>query len=482
MMHLRTQFQRRFFMLADTLAIGVSFAIGYWARKAFRQFYDIDLLPGVWFFKGLSTLDSYYWILLLIVPIWLFWLNVFGLYKPQRFNTGIGTFFAILQATLAGTGSLIVLLYAFQASTMAPRSLILLIPVLTAAFLMIERAVVATFVQRLQNQPFSQSNLLIVGTGPAAAEVAESFQRHPEWGFRVLGFLSFEEDAPERFHNHPVLGVASRLSNLMHTMVIDHVVVSESHDRFKAVEDLLLTCEEEGVPCSIAANFFNLHLARADLTEMDGQAYLVFTTTSQDFTALFVKRTMDIVFSALALAILLPLVFLPLAIAIRLDSKGQIFFSQIRSGLNGRPFKMWKFRSMVNNAEQLRAELESRNEQAGPVFKIKEDPRITRIGRFIRRTSLDELPQLFNVLLGEMSIVGPRPPIPAEVEKYERWQKRRLSMRPGLTCVWQVSGRNRVDFDNWMRLDLQYIDQWSLWLDIKLILQTVPVLLKMEGQ
>lgn len=481
-MHLRTQFQRRFYMLADTLAIGASFGFGYWARKAFRQFYDFDLLPGIWLFKGLSPLDSYYWILLLIVPIWLFWLNIFGLYQPQRFNTQVGTFLAVLKATLAGTASLIVLLYAFQASTMAPRSLILLIPVLTSSALLLERAIAGTFIQRLQNQPFSQSNLLIVGTGEAAVEVAESFERHPEWGFRVLGFIGFEEDGPERLMGYPVMGSAARLSNLMHTLVIDHVVVSESHGRFKAIEEILLTCEEEGVPCSIAADFFNLRLARADLTEMDGQAYLVFTTTSQDFTALFVKRAMDMVLSGLALLVLLPLVFLPLALAIRCDSRGPVFFSQIRSGLNGRPFKMYKFRSMVNNAEQLRAELDARNEQAGPVFKIKEDPRITRVGRFIRRASLDELPQLFNVFMGDMSIVGPRPPIPAEVEKYERWQKRRLSMRPGLTCLWQVSGRNRVDFDNWMRLDLQYIDQWSLWLDIKLILQTLPVLLRMEGQ
>ena len=170
------------------------------------------------------------------------------------------------------------------------------------------------------------------------------------------------------------------------------------------------------------------------------------------------------------------------ALAIKIeDPKGGIFFGQQRSGLFGREFKMWKFRSMVSNAEEMRVALEEQNEMDGPVFKIKHDPRITRVGRFIRKTSIDELPQLWNVLVGQMSLVGPRPPIPAEVAEYERWQMRRLSMRPGITCIWQVSGRNNVDFETWMKLDLQYIDNWTLFLDIKLLLKTVPVVLLRQG-
>jgi len=183
--------------------------------------------------------------------------------------------------------------------------------------------------------------------------------------------------------------------------------------------------------------------------------------------------------SALALLVLSPLLLL-VTILVRLDG-GPALFSQERSGLYGKAFRMWKFRSMVVDAEEQRAALEAQNEMTGPVFKIARDPRVTKLGAFLRRSSIDELPQLWNVLRGEMSIVGPRPPIVAEVKKYQRWQMRRLSMKPGLTCIWQVSGRNDVDFDTWMRQDLQYIDNWSLFLDVKLMFQTLPVVLLGTG-
>jgi exopolysaccharide biosynthesis polyprenyl glycosylphosphotransferase len=189
----------------------------------------------------------------------------------------------------------------------------------------------------------------------------------------------------------------------------------------------------------------------------------------------------DVVCAGLGLLLLSPLLILT-ALLIKIeDPKGGVFFGQERSGLYGLTFKMWKFRSMVSNAEELREKLEAENEMDGPVFKIKNDPRITRVGRFLRKSSIDELPQLWNVLTGDMSLVGPRPPIPAEVEKYERWQMRRLSMRPGITCIWQVSGRNNIDFDTWMKLDLQYIDNWTLFLDLKLLLKTLPVVLLRRG-
>ena len=189
-----------------------------------------------------------------------------------------------------------------------------------------------------------------------------------------------------------------------------------------------------------------------------------------------IKRIFDILACIFALIILSPL-FLIISTLIKATSKGPIFFSQVRVGLNGRKFKMLKFRSMVTNAEMLKSALEKFNEQSGPVFKIKNDPRITSIGRFIRKYSIDELPQLFNIINGDMSIVGPRPPLPTEVAKYKAWHAKRLTVLPGLTCKWQVSGRNNIQFDEWMRLDCQYIDEWSFWLDIKLILQTNPVVL-----
>jgi exopolysaccharide biosynthesis polyprenyl glycosylphosphotransferase len=207
---------------------------------------------------------------------------------------------------------------------------------------------------------------------------------------------------------------------------------------------------------------------------------LAFTRTPSDALALAGKRVFDVVGSALALALFAPVV-VAATVAIKLGSPGTVFFRQLRVGLNGRPFQMLKFRSMYQDAEERLEALRARNEMSGPVFKMKNDPRVTPIGRFLRRTSLDELPQFWNVLKGEMSLVGPRPPIPAEVRQYKRWQRRRLSVRPGITCLWQISGRNNVDFDRWMELDLEYIDRWSLWTDLTICLKTIPAVLSARG-
>jgi exopolysaccharide biosynthesis polyprenyl glycosylphosphotransferase len=195
---------------------------------------------------------------------------------------------------------------------------------------------------------------------------------------------------------------------------------------------------------------------------------------------MFVRRIMDVVLVSILGLITSPLMLIT-ATLIKVSSPGPVFFRQERCGLNGRPFIMYKFRSMVNDAEQRRFELEALNEMDGPVFKSSRDPRITALGKFIRRFSIDELPQLFNVLRGDMSLVGPRPPLPEEVARYQRWQRRRLSMKPGITCLWQISGRNEVSFDDWMKLDLSYIDNWSLLLDLKILLKTVPVVLLGRG-
>ena len=194
-----------------------------------------------------------------------------------------------------------------------------------------------------------------------------------------------------------------------------------------------------------------------------------------------IKTAFDYVAGAVGFVVALP-VFAVIVLAIKLTSKGPVFFKQERSGLNGRRFQLYKFRTMVDNAEELRETLEAQNEMTGPVFKMANDPRITAVGKILRKISLDEFPQIINVLKGEMSVVGPRPPIPSEVGEYDLWQRRRLSMKPGITCIWQVNGRNKIDFGEWMKMDLEYIDNWSLWLDFKLLLQTVPAVLMATGK
>jgi exopolysaccharide biosynthesis polyprenyl glycosylphosphotransferase len=250
-------------------------------------------------------------------------------------------------------------------------------------------------------------------------------------------------------------------------------------DRFA---DALHACDERGVDVLLTMPSVLPPSGKVEVATVTGfdLPMLGMTRVPTSQGRLLIKRVMDIVGSFVGLVLAAP-VLIATVIAIKVTSPGPVFFTQVRAGRHGRKFTMYKFRSMVVDAEALRAKLEHLNEMNGPVFKIKHDPRITAVGRFIRATSIDELPQLFNVLLGDMSLVGPRPPLPSEVCQYEAWQRRRLSVKPGLTGLWQVSGRNQVDFEQWMALDLQYIDNWSLWLDVVILLRTVPAVVRGSG-
>jgi exopolysaccharide biosynthesis polyprenyl glycosylphosphotransferase len=271
------------------------------------------------------------------------------------------------------------------------------------------------------------------------------------------------------------------LPEIVAKLPVDEVILAVDRGELDQLEDVFLFCEEVGVKTRLILDFFPHVLARVELEELDGTPLLTFTTTPGNEVALVVKRTLDVVLSAL----LGVLALVPLAISallIKLTSSGPVLFRQTRCGLNGRPFTLLKLRTMVADAESRLAEVAHLNEHDGPVFKAANDPRVTLVGRLFRRFSLDELPQLWNVFKGEMSLVGPRPPLPEELARYQRWHRRRLSMKPGVTGLWQVSGRNEIaDFEEWMALDLAYIDNWSLSLDMKILARTVPAVLTGRG-
>jgi exopolysaccharide biosynthesis polyprenyl glycosylphosphotransferase len=261
---------------------------------------------------------------------------------------------------------------------------------------------------------------------------------------------------------------------------VDDVVLADRVGDLLEMQRVIHACEEVGVSIHFAPRFFDARLSRPHVETFGGIPMLTFTTTPYTPLALGVKRAADLLFGS-ALMIIFALPMLCIAIVIKASSSGRAIFSQMRCGLYGREFTLYKFRSMVANAEQQRADLEPVNEMDGPVFKMRSDPRVTPFGRFLRRYSLDELPQLWNVLKGDMSLIGPRPPLPDEVRRYERWQRRRLSMRPGLSCIWQVTDRNLATFEKWMEYDLRYIDNWSLWLDFRIALRTLPAMLRGTG-
>jgi exopolysaccharide biosynthesis polyprenyl glycosylphosphotransferase len=297
----------------------------------------------------------------------------------------------------------------------------------------------------------------------------------------VLGYLRFDDDPRNARLDAPLLGAAEDLQAMLRERAVDLVYfASTAAEHAGEVQAGIRTCERFGVPFALPACAYRLTRARPSRESAEDDGYAHFTTVRVTPLGMALKRLFDIAASATALVVLSPLLF-GVAVLVKLTSRGPLLFKQERIGLRGRRFYMLKFRSMVENAEALKASLLAANEQSGPVFKIKHDPRITPVGRFLRKYSVDELPQLVNVLRGDMSIVGPRPPLPGEVAQYQGWQRRRLSVRPGLTCMWQVSGRSEISFEQWMLLDMQYIDHWSFARDLGLILRTVPVVLTGRG-
>jgi len=337
----------------------------------------------------------------------------------------------------------------------------------------------------IREGPFD--DVLIVGIGPIGRITGQDLIKRGR--HHVVGHLAFldegnrEEDLVRRLAEPDLhmLGAADTLEAVLRKTPVSEIYIAGNARRHAdEMQQAIRVCERLGVPFAIPASHFRLERARP----VDGKAvsdgYLHYLAVESKPAQMGLKRLFDIIASSLALWLLLPLLFI-VAVIIKLTSRGPILFSQRRVGLQNRPFNMLKFRSMVVDAEAQKAWLAALNEQSGPVFKMTRDPRVTRIGRLIRKYSIDELPQLINVLRGEMSIVGPRPPLPAEVATYEAWQLRRLSVRPGLTCIWQVSGRNQISFDQWMYLDLQYIDHWSLARDFDLIFKTVPVVITGRG-
>ena len=321
--------------------------------------------------------------------------------------------------------------------------------------------------------------VLVVGAGPLGRLTANEIAAGDR---RLLGHLVFDDEGEcvARLRA-PVIGAVRDLEETLKEHVVDEVYfASTAHEHSPEVQKSIQTCERLGVPFALPVCSYRLARAKPVGEMAEGDGYAHFLSVRHKPLQLWVKRLFDIVASSIALALLTPLLVVT-AIAVKVTSRGPVLFKQKRVGLHGRTFDMLKFRSMVVDAEALKERLIKENEQTGPVFKMKRDPRITAVGRFIRRFSIDELPQFVNVLRGDMSIVGPRPPIPSEVAKYEAWQRRRLSVRPGLTCVWQVSGRNEIGFREWMLLDMRYIDHWSLVQDFQLILRTVPVVLTGRG-
>lgn len=315
-----------------------------------------------------------------------------------------------------------------------------------------------------------------------ATDFINKFITTKDWGYQIWGIVSPPVAIAEAMQDElKLFSEDDDLREILDKGVIDEVLYCKGKIIEDEVDELVHLCSEVGIVLRLKSAVNSSYSSMLKFSLFNDEPFFVFRNIPGNYLALKLKRLFDLLFSFVVLIVFFPVYFL-IALAIKIDDGGPVFFGQQRIGLNGRRFNCLKFRTMVVNAEALRQDLMNQNEQSGPVFKIKMDPRVTRVGRFLRKTSLDELPQFLNVFSGEMSVVGPRPPIPAEVEQYKRWQNRRLSMKPGITCIWQVSGRNKIPFEEWVRMDMQYIDNWSLKQDFIIILKTVKVMITGDGQ
>jgi exopolysaccharide biosynthesis polyprenyl glycosylphosphotransferase len=456
---------RPLFILADILLIWLAFEAAYETRSRLhleRAFYLDDSVKTLLIFSC-----QLLWIL---GGLW------FGVYDTILRQRRRRMLWNVCKQAVTGTAGLVFFQYAQRIDLSRPFiGLHFLYGLLfLAALRLAARASAPAFF----GADSSLRHLYVVGTGPTALRVGRLIEQSEPYGLRLLGFLG-EGCGPVTLGREYAVAPLHKLPELLRTRVVDELVFAVSADKLPQMEETFLLCEEEGVRTRVHVDYFPHIHSRVGLERLEGEPMLTFAGAPHDEVRLLIKRLTDLSVSLVCLVVLSPLMAL-VALLVRMTSPGPVLFRQVRCGLNGRRFTLYKFRTMVEDAEQQKAALEHLNVKKTN-FKIPNDPRLTPLGKWLRKFSIDELPQFWNVLRGEMAIVGPRPAVPEEVDRYERWQRRRLRMRPGLTCLWALNGRDQLDFDEVMRQDLAYIDQWSLSLDWSIILQTIPTVVLGKG-
>ena len=443
------------------------FAFGFWLAYTLRSNQDIIDLFGL---KEWNVpFETYVRLYLILIPAAPLILEGMGFYARSPFCAWRVTAWMLFKACFFTTLGLVLAMFLFRLPPVA-RGVVVWFGFISFGLVFIKEEVLRWFANTQMAQAQYRRRVILVGASEETARMEKELKAKSEQEVEIVGRMNLSETPVER------------LVEMLHEHSANGVILSAKHAYFEQVEAAIRACELEGVEAWLVADFFKGQISRANFDDFYGWPVLVFRSTPDSSWPRVGKQLMDSVGSLLALAFGWP-IFALIALFIKLTSPGPVFFRQQRSGINGRPFTIYKFRTMVTNAEQLKHELATMNEMSGPVFKLTNDPRVTPIGKVLRKFSLDELPQLFNVLRGEMSLVGPRPLPVDEVKRfYDLAHRRRLSVKPGITCLWQISGRNNVtDFKEWVRLDLEYIDNWSLWLDTKILWWTLPAVLTTTG-
>lgn len=443
------------------------FGLGFYLAHALREHWQFAVFRGT---RAIYPFEYYLWVFLLVIPLAPIALALSNFYRRPWLPSRGQTAWCLIRACTGTVVGLVLLLWFLREAHLIARSVLIFFGVTSFTLMMLKEELVLRWRRSSLGQAQIKQRLILVGPPGETEPLLFELSREQGTGLQVVARLNPNEEPVER------------LVDLLHEHSPNGVLLAAQHTLFGQIEQAIALCEREGVEVWLLADFFKPQISKTSVAVLQGRPVLVFRSAPSSVWPLLAKQAIDF-FGALVLLVLTGPIMLVAAIGTRLSSSGPILFRQERSGLNGRPFTMLKFRSMVTDAEQRRHELEKLNEMSGPVFKVTNDPRITPFGRLLRKYSIDELPQLINVLRGEMSLVGPRPLPVHEVKRFDDpAHRRRLSVKPGLTCLWQVSGRNQVtDFNEWVRLDLHYIDNWSLWLDCRILLQTVPTVLTGAG-
>jgi exopolysaccharide biosynthesis polyprenyl glycosylphosphotransferase len=458
---------KRLQLLADLLLIEASFFVAHtaWAWCGAQSF---------------SVPVHSLWLPPTAALFWLFFLDAKGLYYSYRTVRGRDLAFGIAQSV--AQGGLVVGAVIYLSQAQVERSLLVAFSLTSFLALLGGRLVVHAALAQIRSHGWNYNSMLVLGTGRTARDLVRGLRRNAQWGIRVFGFLGTDAtERGQRIEGAEVIATLAEFETVLARNAIDEVAIALPEVSAEALSGMVAICEREGVKARVIADLCQATSSRVVVEELDGVPVVTYAIGPGVGWQMVCKQVIDRV-GALALSLLfLPLMVL-VALAIKLDSPGPVLFVQERVGLRKRKFRLYKFRTMVKDAEARRSELAALNEHPSPVFKIRDDPRVTHVGWWLRRLSIDELPQLWNVLLGEMSFIGPRPPLSEEVAQYEDWQRRRLSMKPGISGLWQVAGRGRrLEFSEWVKLDLEYIDQWSLALDLRIFLWTVPTVLFGKG-
>lgn len=459
---------RRMMYIMDSILSVLMFIAAFWLSNTYISREEPD------FYSHIALVP-------LLLSFIIGFLSYFGGYGGPRTINCVKSGWIVIQGLSLSIFALLALLFVLEIKYVS-RAVILTFSIMEFFALVGVRCTVRWYYIRSVRKGTTATRVIIIGTGERAKELSEALRKQTEWGIKILGHL--DPDATrvgQQILDAPVIGTIEDISTCLKNMVVDEIIIAIPRSMLEDVELIAYACEEEGIKLRFMADIFNLDVARIGLTLVNSIPLLNLEPVAQDEIRLIVKRCIDLALVLLSMPIVLPIMAI-IAIAIKYDSPGPVLFKQERVGLKKRVFPMLKFRSMVEDAEKELKNIEHLNEAEGPIFKIQDDPRITRVGRFIRKTSLDELPQLFNVLYGEMSLVGPRPMSLRDVNLFDKGiQRKRFSVKPGLTCLWQISGRSDLPFYKWLELDLKYIENWSLFLDLKILIKTIPVVLKGSG-